>query len=194
MNSSRTVISTVLLLVIAGCVPSLHELWTPKTLVYDDAIKGRYQQDEAVWTFVGDPNSKSWALTIDEKEGKQSKLTARLVQVGQQRFFDFYPAEDAQIETGEWVKLHLVPAHLFFKVDKSAESFKVAAMNPDEVGKLLKEKPQLVKHEVIEDDRVVLTDTPENLQKFLIEGLKVEEFFGDPIELVPVRKAGSSEQ
>lgn len=172
-----------LLLGVAGCVPSLHELWTEKTQVYDDTIAGTYQQDDAVWTFAGDPNDKSWTLTIDEKEGKQSKLIAHLVQVGGQRFFDFYPAGDAQIETGEWVKFHLVPAHLFFKVDKTAESFKIAPMNPEEVGKLLKEKPQLVKHEVIKDNRVVLTDTPENLQKFLLEGLMVKDFFGDPGEL-----------
>lgn len=188
MKTSHVLITMAALLGIAGCVPSLHELWTEKTLVFDNTIAGSYTQDESTWTFVGDPNDKSWTLTIDEKEGLQSKLLVHLVQVGGQRFFDFYPGEDAQVQAGDWLKFHLVPAHLFFKVDKTAESFKVAAMNPDEVGKLLKEKPQLVRHEVVEDERVVLTDTPENLQKFLAEGLKVEEFFGESVELKPVGK------
>ena len=32
-----------------------------------------------------------------------------------------------------------------------------------------------------------VTDTPENLQKFLLEGLKFEKFFGEPVELKPIK-------
>lgn len=187
MKTSHLLISASLLGILAGCVPSLHQLWTDKTLIYDDTIAGTYKQDESTWIFVGNPQDKSYTLTITEKEGRQSKLIAHLVEVSGKRFFDFYPASDSEIEAGEWLKMHLIPAHLFFKVDKSAESFKLAATNPEEVGKLLKEKPQLVKHEVVENDRVVLTDSPENLQKFVLEGLAVEKFFGDPVELKPVK-------
>ncbi|HOK95301.1 MAG TPA: hypothetical protein PK052_08995 [Anaerohalosphaeraceae bacterium] len=187
MKTSYLLLSASLLGILAGCVPSLHQLWTDKTLIFDDTIAGTYKQDESTWVFVGNPQEKSYTLTISEKEGRQSKLIARLVEVSGKRFFDFYPATDAELEAGEWLKLHILPVHLFFKVEKTAESFKLAAMNPDEVGKLLKEKPQLIKHEVVEDDRVVLTDRAENLQKFLLEGLAVEKFFGDPMELCPVK-------
>jgi hypothetical protein len=62
-------------------------------------------------------------------------------------------------------------------------------MNPDEVSKLLKEKPELVKHEIIKDrDRnILLTDAPENLQKFLLAAPKLnEKIFDNFEELVPI--------
>lgn len=183
---TRFCISLISVLLFAGCVPSLHQLWTKQTLVYDDALDGKYQEGDNVWEFVGDPNTTSYALTIHEKDNKVSKLTAHLVAVDGQRFLDMYPAEDADLAGGDWLKFHLVPAHLFLHVRATEPDLVLAAMNPDEIQKLLKEKPDMVKHEVIEDDRVVLTDSPENLQKFLLAGLKIDEFFGEPDELQPV--------
>ena len=185
MKASKSTVA-VFLLFIAGCVPSLHPLWTKETLVYDDAIKGSYKESDKVWEFVGDPNDMSYQLTIHEKEGKTSKLKAHLVKIGDQRFFDFYPSEDADLEGGDWLKFHVIPVHLFFHVVQTQPNLVLAAMNPDEVKKLLTEKPDLVKHELIEDDRVVLTDSPQKLQKFVLEGLKVEKFFGEPQELTPI--------
>ena len=173
---------------LAGCVPSLHQFYTRQTLVYDPAIAGTWQQDDERWEFVGDPNTYAYALTITDKNDKQSKLIAHLVEIDEQRFFDFYPAADAEIEAGDWLKFHLVPVHLFFKVEKTEEGLSVAAMNPDAIQKLLAEKPEQVKHELVEDDRVILTDTPQNLQKFVIDGMKTEGFFGKPVELRPVEQ------
>lgn len=184
---SKISITLITFLILAGCVPSLHQLWTKETLVYDDAIAGKYVEGENVWEFVGDAAKKTYALTIHEKDDKISKLEAHLVAVGGQRFFDFYPAEDAQLECGDWLKFHVVPAHLFFYVTQTHPNLIIAAMNPDEVKDLLEEKPDMVKHEMIKDDRVVLTDTPENMQKFLLAGLKIEGFFGEPEGLEPIR-------
>lgn len=172
---------------IAGCVPSLHQLWTRETLVYDDAIRGKYQENENIWEFVGDPDDKSYALTIHEKEDKTSKLTAHLVEVASRRFLDLYPADDAELEGGDWLKFHVIPVHLFFHVSATEPNLVIAAMSPDDVSTLLKEKPEMVKHEFIEDDRVVLTDTPENLQTFVLAGLKIEDFFGEPQTLEAIR-------
>ena len=175
-------------LFIAGCVPSLHQLWTEDTLGYDEAFVGRFKERENVWQFTADPNEMSYEVVITEKEGKESRLTAHLVKVDGRFFFDFYPSDDAEVECGDWLKFHILGVHLFFKVEKTDNGFSLAAMNPGEIGNFLKRKPDLVKHEVVEDDRVVLTGTPENLQKFLLEGLKIEKFFGDPAVLTPIRE------
>jgi hypothetical protein len=180
-------LTLLLMLIIGGCVPSLHQLWTKETLVYDDAIKGKYQESDNVWEFAGDPQQKSYALTIHEKGDKVSQLTAHLVEVQGQRFLDMYPSDDTELEGGDWLKFHLVPAHLFLHVTATEPNLVLAAMNPDEIGKLLKQQPELVEHEIIKDDRVVLTDSPEHLQKFLLAGLKIERFFGEPSELKPIQ-------
>lgn len=181
----RRSVTLLLILCAAGCVPSLHPLYTPKTIVYDPAIAGIWQQDDERWEFVGDPNDQSYHLTVTDKNDKQSKLYVRLVQVNGQRFFDFFPAEDADLDGGDWIKFHVIPIHLFFTVEKSGESLVLTTLLPDEADKLLAEKPKLVKHERLEDGRVVLTDTSENLQKFLLEGMKIDGFFSKPIELTP---------
>ncbi len=177
------------ILFVAGCVPSLHQLWTDKTLVYDETIVGSFKEGGNVWKFTGDPNDKSYELVITEGKDKESKLTAHLVNVQGQLFFDFYPSDDAELECGGWLKFHILGVHLFFKVEKTETAFTLAAMEPDEVGKLLKEKPELIKHERIEDDgdRIILTDTPENLQKFLLAAPKLnKEVFGDPENFVRI--------
>ncbi len=186
MTKPRTLI-LLLMLGLAGCVPSLHPLYTPQTLVYDPAVVGTWQQEDSRWVFEGNADDKSYVLTIVEKEGPQSKLTAHLVEIDGHRFFDFYPADDAELEAGQWLKFHIIPVHLFFRVDKTDTTFRLAAMNPDEIGKMLEKKPDWIKHERIEDGRVVLTDTPEHLQRFVLEGLQAEDFFGDPVELTPAK-------
>ena len=184
----RKSITILFVFCLAGCVPSLHQLYTKKTLVYDPTLVGVWQQDKERWEFIGNPDDRSYELTITEKKDTQSRLKVHLVAFGGQRFFDFYPSDDAELKGGEWLKFHVVPVHLFFKVQQTEPNLVIAAMNPDKVDKLLHEKPGLVKHEIIEDDRVVLTDMPGNLQKFLLEGMKIEEFFGDPVELTPIRQ------
>lgn len=187
MTTQKSV-ALLFVLCIAGCVPSLHQLYTEKTLVYDPQIVGKYGEPEEYWMFVGDPNDKSYELTIVEGKGKQSKLKAHFVKFGGQRFFDFYPSDLDELEGGDWLKFHILPVHLFFKVEQTEPNLMIAMMNPDTVGELLEKKPGLVKHEVVEDGRVILTDTPENLQKFLLESMKVEDLFGDVEELERVKE------
>lgn len=185
----RRSMAILFILCVAGCVPSLHQLYTSKTVIYDPTLAGTWQQDDERWEFIGDPNDRSYHLTITEKENKPSKLFVHLVEVDGYRFFDFYPAEDAELEGGDWLKFSVIPVHLFLRVEKSGQTLELAAMNPDETEKLLAQKPKLVKHELIEDGRVVLTDTPEKLQAFLLEGIKTEGFFGKPFELTPAKAA-----
>ena len=181
-------LTLLLILVISGCVPSLHRLWTKDTLVYDEAIKGKYAEGSNVWEFEGDPDDKVYKLTIHEEKDKVSELIAHLVEVQGQRFLDMYPSDDAELDCGDWMKFHLLPAHLFMHVSATEPNLVIAAMNPNEIQKLLKEKPKMVKHEIIQEDRLVLTDSPENLQAFLLKGLEIEDFFGEPQALTPIQE------
>jgi len=184
----RKSLTVLTVLFLAGCVPSLHPLYTADTLVYDPDIVGTWQQDDERWEFVGNPDEKSYQLTIIDSDGKRNPLIAHLVKVGDQQFLDLYPAGDKGVEAGDWTKYHLLPVHLFFSIAKKQDALVMAAMNPDAIGKMLEDRPDWIKHEVVEGNRIVLTDTPEKLQKFLLEGLKTKDFFGDPVELRPVQE------
>lgn len=169
------------LFLLAGCVPSLHALYTDETLVFDPAIEGRWQQqdNDYLWEFVPDAESKSYALTIHEGDDTTSKLIAHLVEIDGQRFFDFYPDRDSPAEIGFWAAVHLVRTHLFLKVHDTEPDIVMSAMVPDTIDTLLKDNPERVRHERLED-RIVLTDTPSGLQAFVTAGLDIEDFFSEP--------------
>jgi hypothetical protein len=171
------------ILIIAGCVPSLHSVVTEKTLIYDPALVGTWTADDAVWTITGDPETRFYDVEIAEEKNKKSKLRAQLVELQGHRFLDMVAADGKLLNTGDWFNMHILPVHNFWKLEKNDAGYVIYDMKYETVESLIKENPGIVKHEVIENDRIVLTDSAENLQKFLIAGLTIENFYANPLEL-----------
>jgi hypothetical protein len=183
---------TIGLLVIAacliGCVPSLHELYTSDTLVYDPTLVGTWEVDKTAWHFDGDPNSKSYKILITEKtdsETKESPLVGHLVDLKGKRYLDLYPDEKVKLNTGDWFTFHLLPVHTFLVLNKKDGQFTLAVMNPDTIKDIVTKTPKCIKHETIQEGRVVLTASPKELQAFIAKNTDVKEFFGDPVEMKP---------
>jgi hypothetical protein len=176
------------LLCFVGCVPSLHELYTEDTVVYDPAILGHWQQDETTWAISGDPNAKSYTIVIVEQDDKrgtlESKLDGRLVELDGKRYLDIFPNKDVTLNVGNWFQAGLLRAHLFLKQDLKDGTLQLAAMNPETFKKLVEQKPDIVKHEETQDT-IVLTASPKELQAFIKKYGATEKFFGDPMELKP---------
>ena len=120
-----------------------------------------------------------WASKI----GKESTIEES---VGSDKFIDV--GKNCYIGVNSTWASHLVQGNfgnIFYFEVKLKDNVTLAAMNPEEVGKLLQEKPELVKHEFIDDSPLILTDTPENLQKFLITAPKLnKKVFGEPEDFV----------
>jgi len=56
-------------------------------------------------------------------------------------------------------------------------------MNPEQMKEVLKKHPDAIAHRVVFDGNIVLTASTADLQKFVVEHVNDEEFFGGPIEL-----------
>lgn len=181
---TRLALSLAAILVIAGCVPSLHSIVTEKTLTYDPALVGKWQADDTAWTITGDPESKFYDVEIAE-DGKSSKLRAQLVDLQGNRFLDMVAADGKQLNTGDWFNAHILPVHNFWKIEKTASGYTIYDMKYETVESIIKDKPETIKHEVVEGGRIVLTDNAENLQKFLVEGLTIDNFYTEAVELKP---------
>ena len=166
---------------LGGCVPSLHELYTKDTLVFEEGLLGQWAHDKEIWRFEKGGQEKAYNLTITEEEEGKSILVGHLVKVEDDLFLDLYPG-DMELAVGDIYKMHLLPAHTFLKVDSIGTELIMQAMMPDTLEELLKEKPELIKHEII-DDRIVLTASPKKLQEFLKTYADHEDFFGDALEL-----------
>ena len=181
--SKKTMVLIIAGLLLVGCVPSLHCLYNEKTLEYDPKLVGCWGEpgdDDEKWSFTGDAEKKVYKLTITEEKDEISILDAHLVNLDGKRFLDLTAGQDERMDQfGGWYRAHLLGAHTFLQVHQTDPNLVISVMDPDKTKKLLAEKPQLLKHEIVED-RVVLTASTEQLQAFFKDEKNLKAVFGEP--------------
>lgn len=175
------------LVLLAGCVPSIHELYTRKTKTWDPALLGIWQGSEPdeIWTFE-EGDDRTYILSIVQKDSGEvriSEFDVTLVNLYGDHYMDWFPAENELPEpVGDVYRFHLLPVHTFVKVHATDPNLTISLMDPDKVEDLLTDNPDLVKHEV-RDDRLILTADPEALQSFLRNPKAAENIWTDPVDL-----------
>ncbi|MEN6577040.1 MAG: hypothetical protein ABFD90_11910 [Phycisphaerales bacterium] len=170
----------LLVVVLGGCIPSLHPLYTEDTLVFSDKLLGTWSKEDSTWEFRK-AGEKEYDLRVfdDDKEGR---FAAHLVQLDNMLFLDICPAKDTLKDMQEFFSLHLVPAHTFMKVKQTEPNLVLSVINVEKVDNMLKDDPNLLKHERMED-RLVLTASSQELQKFLLTYGRSDDMFKDDTEL-----------
>jgi hypothetical protein len=166
MKTKMKIVAFYLLVVIlGGCVPSLHPLFTQNELVFDANLLGIWSADSnETWEFKP-VKGKSYECLYIDKDGKSGKFDAGLGKLGNNMFLDIYPSE-LKLTENDFYKAHFVPAHTFMRMQLTKDSLELRVMNPDGFDKFLKSKPNAVKNERI-DDSIVLTASTKDLQKFM---------------------------
>lgn len=91
---TKTIISALLLSILFGCVPSLHQLYTDKDLTFEPRLLGAWTTGEDRWIFEKRSDEKSYDLTYIDKDGKKGKFQAHLVKLDKFLFLDIYPTEE----------------------------------------------------------------------------------------------------
>ena len=130
---------------------------------------------ETTWEFyrIEEPNN-AYNLVFSDKEGKKGSFVAHLVRLQNRLFLDVYPSEPPwEIEEPNKLELpynsfFLIPAHTFIKIDFNGPQLKMWLTNDEEMKKLLKEEPNVVKHTFIED-KLILTAPTKELQNFVLK-------------------------
>jgi hypothetical protein len=175
------------ILLLAGCVPSLHELYTEDTVVFDPKLVGCWEASDSQWCFTRHKDQNAYDLIIlEEKDQKRSYLLAHLVDLDGRRYLDLFPKDQVDLNAGSWYKFHLLPVHTFMRIEPADPNLALSLMKPDTVQEILKKDPKLIRHEIVED-RVVLTASPRELQAFLKNPKITERIFDDPQELAPYK-------
>ncbi len=196
----KKIVFAVIPLLLGGCIPSLHPFYTENSIVFEEKLVGEWQQDNNLWNFQMAKDANYYELTIHKKE-KTSDFKVVAFKVEDDLYLDFYPGDDPNIQEIEFYKIHILPVHTAGKVSLDENTFKLEFLNPEAIGKLLKEKPELVKHEIINKnkygqkaEKLILTDNPKDLQKFIKENRHIDEFYLDEIdfERVMPEKSGNS--
>jgi len=174
----------LLALILGGCVPSLHPLFTENELIFDANLVGIWAPVDSneTWEFKpsGKSDSNSYECIYIENNGKSGGFYAGLGNLGDNMFLDIYPKE-LNLSENDFYKTHFVAAHSFMRAQLTKDSLELRVMNPGNLDKLLKSDPGIIKHERLESGGIVLTAPTKELQKFMLKyGINEKlELFGE---------------
>lgn len=170
----------IISLMLAGCIPSVHGLYTDDVLVFDESLTGSWtDQDGGIWEFsTSDSSSYTLAYTEELPYTPQAKnyFTVHLVRLEDEYFLDFFPNDDNQLSLTSMMANSLFPTHLFAKIEFIDEEVIIRLMNPERLKEMLGQGLISVKHEIT-DNNIVLTAQPKELQAFVTEFSKDAEAF-----------------
>jgi hypothetical protein len=173
-----------LALIIGGCLPtSVHRLYTDEDVVFDPNLIGVWSEkpdanDSPIWEFYAAAEPNTYEMFYTEKEGDSAQFFAHLVKLDDMLFLDVYPAEP-NTRLNWYGRVHFVPVHSFIKIEQIRPTLQMRMMNLDKLNQLLKAEPNLLKHELAEDERIVLTASTEELQNFMREYADANGIFGN---------------
>ena len=188
--------SVVSLLLLSSCVsvPSLFPLYTETDVFFEEELLGEWLDgDGDRWTFEdtghGDylvtyqPRNVSF-VENESEPGAPALLSARLVQLEDATFLDFY-LED--IPLSNWMQaVHVLPVHTFAKVSISEGSVRIAFMSSDWFEHAQKEEAVTIDH-IETEDSLLLTAPTSELQEFVRSVADNPKAFNldDGVELSP---------
>ena len=166
-------------IMVAGCVPSLHPLFTDDDLVADSTLVGAWVNENGneTWEFY-EADGKSYELTYTQDESP-AHFMAHLVSFDGRLFLDTYPDEEIE---NDFYKLHLVPAHIFGRVWLSQDTLKMSLLEADWLKGIIDKGEIKLAHEMV-DGSLVLTASTEELQRFARKYADDPEAFAEPTVL-----------
>ena len=165
-----------LAVLLCGCVPSVHPLFTENEQISDANLVGIWSPADSNDTWIFKPEKKGYEGIYIENNKNISNFNVRLGKLGDNMFLDTYP-QKTNLAENDFYKAHLLCTHSFLRVELSKDSLKLRVMNPDSVDKLLKSDPNIIKYERLEDGKVVLTASTKELQDFMLK-YGVDEKYG----------------
>lgn len=167
-----------MLVLSAGCIRSLHPIYTDKDLVFEPSLIGQWAEDNdrEMWAF-SKKGSTEYNLVYTDDKGRQGAFSVHLLKIKGNLFLDFLP-EEPDLKENAFYQAHLLPVHTFAHVKQIEPTLQMRFPDPEWLKKLVKEKPGAIRHERIEKE-IILTAGTKELQAFWLRHLETEGAFGD---------------
>ncbi len=183
----KTILFYLLAVLLGGCVLSLHPLYTENDLIFEKKLLGTWGRDGSTetWQFKPGKGENYYKMILTDKKGKKGSFDAGLGKINNMMFLNIFPQKPELKETG-YYQFHILRANSFIRIEQIEPTLIMRVMNPDTVNKMLENDPNLIKHEIVED-RLVLTASTEELQKFMKAHANDEGLFGELNELKRVQ-------
>ncbi len=174
-------------LLLSGCAPSLHPVYTEKDLVFEPALVG-------TWS-AGKPEDGAWAVEKKGENaytvrftgnGKTGACRGHLVRLGGMLVMDLFPEEKEYEGLGDLAKVHTVPAHTVNRVWVEGETVRYATLDGERL-KALSDAGELALPHARVEGGILLTARPAEIQAFLVKHSGDPELFADPVVLKRIR-------
>jgi hypothetical protein len=179
----KRLICIAALLLMTGCIPSLHAVYRAKDLVFDPQLVGAWGKPDGrdSWKFT-ESGAKSYRMTYTDREGTASSFKAHLSKLDDMTLLDLEP-EKEEIRGNDFYKAYLLPLHTFFRVEKlDAKNLELTTIDHDWLKRYLKDNPGAIEHSVVEGT-VLLTAPTEELQAFLLKQGQTDGAFTKPLRM-----------
>lgn len=171
-----------ILISLAGCIRSLHPIYTERDIFFDPNLIGQWSDDagKEIWTFSA-RDSNNYNLVHTDNRGKQGRFIAHLVKINETLFLDLFPGE-LEVDGNDFYQFHFLPVHTFLYVQQIQPTLQMSFPDGDWLKAILEENPQAIGHETTGDE-VVLTAGTKELQTFWLNHITTAGAFGDPTNL-----------
>ena len=182
-----------LLILSAGCIRSLHPIYTEKDTVFEPGLIGQWAEDDSgeIWAFSKEDTNEYKLVYTDEK-GRQGVFSAHLLKIKENLFLDFFP-EEPGLKMNGFYQFHLLPVHTFVHVKQIEPILQMSFPDPGWLKKHISADPGAIAHEKIEKE-IILTAATKELQSFWLKHIDAEGAFGDPSNMKRMEKTAPEEQ
>ena len=126
-------------------------------------------------------DEKQYKLVYTDEDGKSGEFTAHLLKVEGKTFLNLTPVEPI-LPQNDFYKGHFLATHTFALISQTAPTVQISFLEIKWLKKFLIKKPTALRHAKMEDE-ILLTASPKELQKFLLDHLNTEGAFAKPISL-----------
>ncbi len=180
----------------AGCVQSLHEVYTQEQLFFEPSLAGTWTNGEAKPTLLlvsGNEAEKVYQIYIvNEDKKKSGPYDAHIARVGEHYLVDLVAARPTIDPPAEFEAAlgMAVPTHVIMLADITPPVVKLRAIDYSWMKKFVGENPSAIKFERVDSD-ILLTASTADLQAFFLKHRTTEGAFGKPGEF---RKISPSTQ
>ncbi len=182
-------IAAAIFISLAGCVPSVHPLYTDEDCIFKPELVGVWQKEDArdTWAFAK-RDEESYDLVYTDENGLKGNFIAHLVELQGVTFLDLFPGEaEPEIKVNGLYMLHFVPCHFFARVGEIGPTLQLAFTDAEWTKDFLVANPGALKHEIFktgdDEERLLVTAPTAELQKFWAEHARTVGAFTDPLEL-----------
>jgi len=188
MKSRITVFVTIIIILfLAGCIPSIHPLYTSKDVVFNPLLVGDwFEKDNSNrWKFERSGDTL-YKLTYFENGvfGNDSietlsEFDVHLIRLDGTYFIDLYPGDNSHIPISGLLSSTLLPVHTFAKLLFRNGEFKISFFSSEWLKQSILDKKLNIAYEKT-NDLIVLTAPTKDLQEMVLSNVDNPDAFIEP--------------